>query len=276
MTPRWPPPYKAALSFTMDNLGEAQDVLRNAWWPHPIGTHPAVTNQLPRMLSMLAEHCIKATYFTESWSLDVYPDAVKSLLQAGHEVAWHGFQHEFWSSLDEEQEKQNFAKSMQAASKYEGVRYQGFRPPGGKINDRTWGLLKKHGLEYVSPLGELGLGKEGVAVLPFEWRAVDAFWYMDKFSGIRREHGEREKIEEPEKEFKKCLLDKLEEVKREGGFLSVLFHPFLQTSEEKFAVLKEVLDRIAAEQEEVWIAPCREIAQWVREHPELFERQDQS
>ncbi|KAK0701340.1 hypothetical protein B0T21DRAFT_300591 [Apiosordaria backusii] len=265
---RWPPPYKAALSFTMDNLGEAQDVL-NGKWPHPIGTHPAVTSQLPRMLALLDKYQIKATYFAESWSLAVYPDTIRALQDAGHEVAWHGYQHEVWKNLSPEAEQENFDKSWEAARKA-GVTYEGFRPPGGSINDGTWGLLREHGVGYVSPLGELGVGKEGVVVLPFEWRGVDAFWYMDKFRGIRKDHGEREEIENPEKELKGWLLGKIREIKQTGGYLSVLFHPFLQTSEGRFAVLEEVLGEIAAE-EDIWVATCREVAGWVREHPDLFE-----
>jgi hypothetical protein len=43
----------------------------------------------------------------------------------------------------------------------------------------------------------------------------------------------------------------------------------LQTSEEKFEVLEEVLKRIS-EDGEIWVAPCQEVARWMREHPELF------
>ncbi|KAK4234788.1 hypothetical protein C8A03DRAFT_18370 [Achaetomium macrosporum] len=263
----WPAPYKAAIAFTMDNLGEAQDVLQNRW-PHPIGTHPSLTDQLPRMLALLDKYRVRATYFVEAWSLGVYPDAVQQLVRAGHEVAWHGFQHEVWSGLDERQEKESFERSFSAAKGLTGVEYRGFRPPGGKVNERTWGLLKEFGVEYVSPLGQFGLSKEGVVVLPFEWRAVDAFWYMEKFAGIRKEYGEREEVLSPG-EFKEWLMVRIDEVVRTGGFMSILFHPFLQASDEKFEVLEGVLKRVN-EDGQIWVAPCKGIAQWVREHPESF------
>ncbi|KAK3897361.1 hypothetical protein C8A05DRAFT_19856 [Staphylotrichum tortipilum] len=264
--PRWPPPYKAALSLTMDNLGEAQSVLHGTW-PHAIGSDPAITTTLPRMLSLLANHSVRATYFAEAWSLPVYPSAVQSLVSGGHEVAWHGYQHEVWSGLREGEEEENFRQSWEVANN-EGVRYQGFRPPGGRVNERTWGLLREHGMGYVSPLGKLGVGKERVVVLPFEWRAVDAFWYMEKFAGIRREHGEGEGVLGP-KEFGSWLMARVDEVVRTGGYMSVLFHPFLQTSEERLAVMEEVVKRIA-EDGEIWVAPCREVAEWVRAHPDEF------
>ncbi|KAK3292992.1 uncharacterized protein B0H64DRAFT_403264 [Chaetomium fimeti] len=264
--PRWPPPYKAAISFTMDNLGEAQDMLKGTW-AGPVGTHPAVTDQLPRMLALLDEHRVRATYFAEAWSLGVYPDAVQALARAGHEVAWHGFQHEVWGGLGEEQERESFERSWEAAEA-QGVRYVGFRPPGGVVNERSWGLLRERGVEYVSPLGEFGMGREGVVVLPFEWRAVDAFWYMEKFGGIRKEYGEREILLSPG-EFKGWLMREIDETVKTGGFMSILFHPFLQTSEEKFEVMKAVLKRIS-EDGEIWVAPCKEVAEWVKGHPEGF------
>lgn len=312
----WPHGARAAISFTMDNLGEAQAVRTGAHpASQPIGQDPSVHTTLPRMLGLLDKYHttrkskgaavsddsessskpepetgpIKATYFAESWSLPVYPAAVADLRRRGHEVAWHGYQHEVWHALDADQERANFARSWDAlAAAAEGsgssgsssssssttsVRYEGFRPPGGDINGaRTLALCRERGVRYVSPLGRFGVDAEtGVVVLPFEWETVDAFWYMDKFAGVRAEHGRAEALPPgtAEGEFRRYLLDKFEEVKREGGYISILFHPFLQTSEERFRVLEEVLEKISGD-EELWVAPCNEVAAWVTEHAEAF------
>lgn len=267
----WPNGARAAISFTMDNLGEAQAVRTGAHpASQPIGQDPSVLTTLPRMLDMLDAHNhIRATYFAESWSLPVYPSAVQELRRGGHEVAWHGYQHEVWHALGEEAECLNFERSWDVAGGH-GVVYEGFRPPGGSINgSRTLALCKENGVRYVSPLGELGVDIDtGVVVLPFEWETVDAFWYMDKFSGIRAEHGRPE--EAPgSAAFREYLLAKLDELKRDGGYISILFHPFLQTSEEKLDVLEEVLQKISSDKD-LWVAPCNEVAAWVREHAESF------
>ncbi|ROW06168.1 hypothetical protein VMCG_04496 [Cytospora schulzeri] len=288
----WPNGAKCAISFTMDNLGEAQDVNKGLWPDdRPIGQHPSVLSTLPRMLDLLDHHQqqhgdgsggIKATYFAESWSLDVYPDAVRELTRRGHEVAWHGYQHETWHQLSAEEEALNFERSFakaggeqqqqQQQQQQHGdggaavvVSYEGFRPPGGELNgDRTYELLRRYGVSYVSPLGAFGISGGGVVVLPFEWETVDAFWYMDKFSSVRVGHGVPEEAPGPGA-FREYLLRKFDEVKRDGGYISILFHPFLQTSEERFGVLEEVLARISSD-EEIWCAPCGEVAKWVREH----------
>lgn len=260
MPQRWPNGAKAAISFTMDNLGEAQDV-NTGTWTAPIGTHPSVTDQLPRMLSLLSKHDIKATYFVESWSLGVYPTAVRDLLARGHEVAWHGYQHERFHTFSEADELANFQKSFKAAEEF-GIKYEGLRPPGGTINDRTWGLLRERGVKYVSPLGDLGV-KNGIVVLPFDWRAVDAFYYMEKFDSIRTSHGEQAGVMSPHA-FEEYLLTAIQETVESGGYMSILFHPFLQTSEEKLAVMDRILARLASDSS-VWCARCKDVAVWVAE-----------
>ncbi|KAL1852439.1 hypothetical protein Daus18300_012198 [Diaporthe australafricana] len=282
----WPNDAKCAISFTMDNLGEAQAVHSGEWPPdEPVGQHPSVLQTLPRILDLLAQHGsdggIRATYFAEAWSLGVYPSAVADLQARGHEVAWHGFQHEAWHALSAEEEEASFARSH-AAAKAAGLRYRGFRPPGGRINgERTFGLFRWYGVEYVSPLGEFGIEKGGVdeedgeagadvVVLPFEWEAVDAFWYMDvdKFVAIRREHGIQEGPLGP-KDFREYLLRRIEEVKKEGGYMSILFHPFLTTDEDRMAVLEEVVKKIGSDGD-IWCAPCSEVATWVKDHRNNF------
>ncbi|KAI3400803.1 hypothetical protein diail_2013 [Diaporthe ilicicola] len=292
----WPHSAKCAISFTMDNLGEAQAV-HSKEWPAgaPTGQDPSVLQTLPRILDVLSSSRaggggegggegegegegkgkgIRATYFAEAWSLGVYPAAVAELGRRGHEVAWHGFQHEPWHALSAAEEEASFGRSC-AAAEAAGVAYRGFRPPGGRVNGgRTWDLCRRYGVDYVSPLGEFGIQKGAagadVVVLPFEWEAVDAFWYMDvdKFVAIRREHGVQEEAPGPGA-FRGYLLRRIEEVKRDGGYMSVLFHPFLTTDEDRMAVLEETVDKIGLDQD-IWCAPCAEVATWVKDHSSDF------
>lgn len=271
-TSPWPNGARCAISFTMDNPGEAQDVNKGLWpRGEPLGRHPSVLTTLPRVLDLLDRHGAggtKATYFAESWSLGVYPDAARALRARGHEVAWHGYQHEDWRGLSEADEVLNFERSFGGAGAAAGAACEGFRPPGGELNGaRTWALLRRYGLRYVSPLGAFGIS-DGVVVLPFEWETVDAFWYMPKFSSVRVEHGAPEEAPGPGA-FREYLLRKFEEVKRDGGYISILFHPFLQTSEDRFEVLREALERISSD-DEIWCAPCGDVAKWVREHAGQF------
>jgi len=269
----WPGGAKAAISITMDNLGEAQEVF-NGTWPEdqPFGTHTSVRSELPRMLDLLDRHSVKATYFAESWSLDVYPEVIKDLQARGHEVACHGYQHEPWGAdLPAKEANYLFIRCNETA-KDNGIEYAGFRPPGGSVNAETAKLLKSFGYRYISPLGEFGVNDNGVVTLPFEWRAVDAFYYMekDKFSEIRKAHGETEEALTPD-DFKAFLMRKIDEVVDKGGYMSILFHPFLTTTDERLAVMEEVVSRVRADPE-IYCSPCRDVARWVQESadPAIF------
>ncbi len=134
----WPNDASAAITVTFDNMGEAADINRGLWPDdQPIGSHYSVVRMLPKFLALAKRYDIHVTYFAESWNLGVYPDAIKSIAEAGHEVAWHAWQHEAWSKecKDEQDERGNFERSFEAMvgflSKEENGKvemYRGFRP----------------------------------------------------------------------------------------------------------------------------------------------------
>lgn len=262
---QWRGPRKAAICITMDNLGEAQDVYKGTW-DKPIGTHPSITDQLPRMLNMLDKYNIKITYFIEAWSLSVYPDVVNDIIARGHEVAWHGLQHELWASLSPEEVREKLGKSFEMAGKL-GIRYHGFRPPGGGLGDHTSSdLMKERGLEYISPvvvdMEDRCLDhRNGITRLPLEWPEVDAFYYMEKFDKIRSAHRRQTEVITPG-QFKEHLMKKIDLALEDEGLLCILFHPFLQTSEDKLEVFEDVLKRVANDSE-IFSVPCREVAKIV-------------
>ncbi|KAJ6114228.1 hypothetical protein N7486_000006 [Penicillium sp. IBT 16267x] len=266
---RWPNGAQAAISFTVDNLGEAQEIYSGTWpADKPVGKHFAAVDVLPRMLNIFDECQTKVTFFFETWSTGIYPDIVKDVLGRGHEIGWHGWQHEAWNKLSPTDEEVNFAKSFTNAKIF-GLKYDGFRPPGGLINDQTWDLLRKNGVRYISPVAEQAAITEGLAILPFHWKTIDAYFYMKEFEGLRRLYGHDDKTLGPQ-ELKEHFFQKVEDAVKSGAYISFLFHPILQTSEDKIAIIKEVVDHISKDSR-LWVAPCGEVADWVLDHPESFD-----
>ena len=152
-----------------------------------------------------------------------------------------------------------------------GVRPRGFRPPGGRLTAASPELLGNLGFTYCSPAG-LGIGFLGkLVVLPFEWRLVDAYYYLPRFGGLRKSAtGSSEPISPLR--FRGALSSALQGVVRDGGHLTLLFHPFLEEQEDRFEAMRgalEVLQHLA-EDGLVWCAPQRDVASWVRERPQAF------
>ncbi|KAK0921904.1 hypothetical protein LTR57_008268 [Friedmanniomyces endolithicus] len=245
-------------------MGEAADLDRDLWpMSQPLGSHHSVTEVLPQFLALLKKYDVPATYFIESWNLSVYPKAVQRIAAAGIEIAWHAYRHEAWSKLDTTAEQDNFTRSFDAMSEFTGGAkgtigpYRGFRPPGGIIHgDRTLKLCREHGLGYISPSAEQGAvvkldgGADSIAVLPFKWRTVDAYYYMDAFAGLRKTKGELPEEAQGPDVLARKYIEEIDNVIETGGYLSTLFHPFLTNTPERLQAMEQVLRHLVQRRDE--------------------------
>ncbi|HEY2140573.1 MAG TPA: polysaccharide deacetylase family protein [Solirubrobacteraceae bacterium] len=242
----------AAVSVTFDNLGEAAQ-LELGMWPEdvPQGEHFTVVQVLPRLLELLATSEVRATFFVEGLNAEMYPDALHSMAEAGHEVAVHAWRHEEWAALDAESERTLLARATRAMRAI-GLDPRGFRPPGGVLSARTLALLGEHGYRHVSPAGEREGLLDGLAVLPFRWPLVDAYAYLPQFAGLRERHGDGHDPHGPERMCEAMIAALRRHAAGEDGHLALLFHPLSVafTGEEGWTALEEVLGetvRLAAE-----------------------------
>jgi peptidoglycan/xylan/chitin deacetylase (PgdA/CDA1 family) len=254
---------------TFDNLGEAADLERGRWpREEPLGRHPSVTEGLPRVLSALAEVQLRGTFFVEGLNAELYPDALRTIAAAGHEVAYHGWRHEPWSSLRPVDESELLERGVGALDQL-GLRPIGFRPPGGVLAPTSARALGELGFAYCSPAGE-GVGVcDGLAVLPFRWTVLDAFHYLPAFAPRRRAALGAPDVLSPAA-LRATLTRALEDAVGEGSFLALLFHPFLADTAERLAAMQDVMAdvRELVDSGAVWCAPMRELAAWVCEQPE--------
>jgi peptidoglycan/xylan/chitin deacetylase (PgdA/CDA1 family) len=262
---------RAAVTVTFDNLGEAADLERGLWpASEPLGRHFSVRRMLPRILGMLDELGLHATFFVEGLNAELYPEALLEIANSGHELGYHGWRHEHWSSLSPSEEARLLEWGIHTMDEL-GVRPRGFRPPGGRLTPSSLELLENLGFTHCSPAG-LGIGLLGnVVVLPFEWRLVDAYYYLPRFGGLRKTATGSSEPMSPVR-FRETLSSALQSVVRDGGHLTLLFHPFLEEQEDRFEIMGGALEELRDLTEDgvVWCAPYRDVASWVRGHPGAF------
>ena len=68
--------------------------------PYLWDTFRGVEEGMPRLLAMLAEEAIPATFFTTGDVARRYPATIRALVDAGHELACHGMTHRPFPDLD--------------------------------------------------------------------------------------------------------------------------------------------------------------------------------
>jgi peptidoglycan/xylan/chitin deacetylase (PgdA/CDA1 family) len=225
------------VSVTFDNLGEAADLERGKWpADEPLGQHYSVREALPELLTLLAREDLQATFFVEGFNGELYPDVLDGLRAAGHEVACHGWRHEPWHEVTDEAERLARARDALGGP-------VGFRPPGGRLNDGSVAILRELGFTYASPAGTQVERVDGLALLPFRWELIDAYYYLPHFGRRRAANGDPEAPMEPAvlRERVLAALDAHTE-----GHLVLLFHPFLlDAAPDALAVVADVLARAA-------------------------------
>jgi peptidoglycan/xylan/chitin deacetylase (PgdA/CDA1 family) len=243
----------AVHTITFDNLGEVTELARGEHPEgEPLGQHFSVTRALPRILALLEETGLRATFFVEGLNTELYPEALSAIAAAGHEVAYHGWCHEEWGGLGPGEEANVLSRGVRALEALE-LRPLGLRPPGGELTAATLGLLRELGFTYCSPAGDAPAVRDGVAILPFAWPLVDAYHYLPRFAALRGSDAPASPAQ-----FARILDRALDA----GGHSTVVFHAFLAEPEERLAVMRRHLERVheRASRGALWCAPCREVA----------------
>lgn len=269
----WPGGARAAVSITVDNLGEAAEIelgMRSA--DAPLGGHYSVTTALPIVLGELAAARLSATFFVEGINAEIYPEALREIGGAGHELALHAWCHEDWSALDADAEVANLDRSLAALRKV-GIDVVGFRPPGGRLTPRTLELLAAHGLRHCSPAGSTagiaaGPGR-GLAVIPFSWPAVDALHVLPAFAPLR-EHITGDPEPGGVDAARTAMLQSVEDALAAGGHRTLVLHTWM--IEMELDAVRDVLARVrdGVDEGELWAAPCRDVAAWMVDRAASF------
>jgi peptidoglycan/xylan/chitin deacetylase (PgdA/CDA1 family) len=255
---------RSALSFTFDNLGEAAD-LEFGKWPQnvPVGHHYTVTEVLPALLEKFVAGNV--TFFVEAWNAETYPAILEQLAARGHDVALHGWRHELWGDLEPQRQRDILQRCLDAFGKI-GLRPRGFRPPGGSVAEDPSALLHQLGFTYYSASGKIPGIKAGVAQIPFAWEHLDGVYLMPGGAAMAGLPSlpEAASLEGMRRAFRSALDESIDQ----GLHLTLVFHPWLLGQDrDRLAVLFELYD-YAAQNPELWVAPCRDVAEWVlRDEP---------
>jgi peptidoglycan/xylan/chitin deacetylase (PgdA/CDA1 family) len=151
MTSDATPPARVCLSFDFDAMSSW--IFRDMTSPTPLsrGEYGARVG-LPRVLDLLDQFGVRATFFVPGHSADTWPHLVREIADRGHELGNHGYLHEVPNTLDEATERAVIRKGSEAIERAAGVRPRGFRSPSWDLSPHTLDILREQGFAYDSSL----------------------------------------------------------------------------------------------------------------------------
>ncbi len=105
------------------------------------------------ILTALARHGTRATFFTLGWVAERHPALIRRITAAGHELASHGYGHQLVTDLTPQQFRDDLTRAKAILEDIGGVAVAGYRAPTFSIGPRNpwaWDVLAETGHTYSS------------------------------------------------------------------------------------------------------------------------------
>jgi peptidoglycan-N-acetylglucosamine deacetylase len=181
--PRWPGGADVAVCLTFDLDAEAPWLARSPDYARRLSTlsegRYGVVRGVPRILALLRRHRAAATFYVPGSVAERYPDCVRAVAAAGHEIGHHGHRHLRSHEVDADAQRSEIERGLTALEGLLGRPPSGYRSPSWELTPETFGFLLEHGFAYDSscmgddrPYLEEVEGR-GMLELPVHWSLDD-------------------------------------------------------------------------------------------------------
>ena len=217
---------------------------------------------VPRILTLLEEYKLPATFFIPGLTAERYPQTVEAILAAGHEVGHHSYAHFSPFDQDDASERADFERALGVLERF-GVKPEGFRCPSWEPTWRTPALVAEYGLAYDSSLMDadtpyiLETDAGEIVELPVHWSLDD--W--EQYAYLPRP-AFKSSIESPQKVLD-LWISELDAMRRYGCLFVLTCHPFLSGRPHRVEVLRRLIEH-ALDTGEVEFAAGRDVAERAR------------
>jgi peptidoglycan/xylan/chitin deacetylase (PgdA/CDA1 family) len=263
----WPGGARCAIALSFDSDHETNELREGGESIGKLSQGQYGNRQgVPRILDILHRHDVRASFYVPAVTALLYPDEQRQVVEAGHEVALHGWIHERNSVLPEPAERDLMLRSSDVLEKTTGKRPVGIRTPSWDFSPSTLKIAREMGLLYDSSLMadvdcyELLLDGEptGMVELPVEWIRDDAVYFnMNRFAGLRPYT--------PPSDVFDIFRRELEAAHAEGGIFQLTMHPHISGYRSRTWILEELI-RHAKALGNVWFATHADVARHAKEN----------
>jgi polysaccharide deacetylase family protein (PEP-CTERM system associated) len=135
---------------------------------------PRVERNSDAVLALFDQADVKATFFTLGWVAERYPALIRRIVDAGHEIASHGWDHVRVFTMTPDAFRADIARARTAIEDACGVSPTGYRAPSFSMDKRTpWAhqVLSEEGYAYSSSVAPIAHDHYG-------WREAPRFAFQ--------------------------------------------------------------------------------------------------
>lgn len=261
----WPDNKRMALCLSFDIDAETLWLTRNEINARHLANMSrglyATKQGLPRILRLLDEEGLKATFFTTAYTAEIHPEIIRYIAAQGHEIGYHGYLHEVKDTYEEESALMDKVDAI--FRRLTGKRPVGVRMPDGIIHDFHKRLWLERGIIYSSNwrnndgpfLLDLDGREMGIVELPKDGVVDDTSYDM-----YTLQHPEHYYLRSG-REMVKIWQDEIDGLAEEGRMLNLVMHPQFIGRPGYVRALRGFLRYAAASG--VWIATDEQVARHV-------------
>lgn len=136
-------------------VGAFENCIDRAEWD---GCESRVERNTQVVLDMFAQAGVAGTFFTLGWVAERHPALIRRIVEAGHELASHGYDHKRVFRMTPAEFRADLARSRDLLEQVGGVAVTGYRAPSFSIDQRTpWAheALAEAGYAYSSSVAPI-------------------------------------------------------------------------------------------------------------------------
>lgn len=126
---------------------------------------PRVERNTRRLLDLLGRHGVKGTFFVLGWVAERFPRLVQEIVEQGHELGAHGYDHRLVTEQRREEFRADVRRSKKILEDIVGTEVLGYRAPTYSIMRHTlWALdiLLEEGYRYDSSIFPIRHDRYGI------------------------------------------------------------------------------------------------------------------
>ncbi|MEZ5924898.1 MAG: polysaccharide deacetylase [Hyphomicrobiaceae bacterium] len=217
-----------------------------------------------RILALLARKAIPATFFVPGHTAEIFPDEVRSIAKAGHEIALHGYCHETPVGRSREEEMCLLRGSIAKLRATLGDSFSpaGYRSPSWDLSPATISCLEEVGLLYDSSMmaddfrpyraraGTTADEESYNAGTPARVIEIPVAWELDDYPYFHFSSRINQGLRTPDEVFEiwKGEFDYCREEMADGVF-TLTMHPQIIGRGPRIRMLDRLIDHMAASPE---------------------------